>query len=308
VTFSLHWFVIVNPCAGGYKAQKQWAKLKTALQQHNVEHDYALTEYQAHAKLLVKKAIEQGYRQFIVVGGDGSINEVVNGFFKQQYCAVNELTLAVLPCGTGNDWAAYYQLPKNTQHFIEMIKQGYKVQQDIGCAEYNDSKEAKIHYFINFCGTGFDTFVLDTMKAADGKRYRYLLHVLQCLWLYKAPVFHLITENVQLKQKALMIMACIGKFGGAGMKFAPKAVADDGLFNILHINDMPVLKRAASVLYLFNGKVNEHKEVTASIDAKLVISAESELPFQCDGEIIAMLPVSLSILPKVLNVVVDKKH
>ena len=194
--------------------------------------------------------------------------------------------------------------------FIAMLKSpDYKLQ-DVGVVAYEEETMGESeYYFINFLGTGYDSYLLTQMGSGQGKRYRYYYYyyVLRCLASYVAPKFTVEFDGSSITRSSLMLMACIGRYGGAGMKFAPSAEADDGLFNIVNIGDMPLSKRASSLAYLFNGKVNQHPRVQAWESNKIKIHADSDIAFQCDGEVIGNLPIEVELLPKTLRVIVPKK-
>ncbi|MCG6286217.1 diacylglycerol/lipid kinase family protein [Vibrio vulnificus] len=105
------WNFILNPQAGGGKALRFWQQLKPLLSQHNIKHHFHQTQYQGHAKVLSKELAEQGERAFVAIGGDGSVNELLQGIFESG-CDLQEFVLTVAPQGTGNDWARYHHIPK----------------------------------------------------------------------------------------------------------------------------------------------------------------------------------------------------
>ena len=172
------------------------------------------------------------------------------------------------------------------------------IRHDVGLAEYGEDFSQQ-RYFLNFLGTGFDSYLLQRMGAAGGKRWRYYLHLLSGLWFYQSPEFIL---DGQRSTRSLMLMCCLGRFGGAGMKFAPQAHFDDGLFDRVNIQDMPFLQRLMSLPYLMNGKIKQHQRVQYSLHDKVFIDAREEFQFQCDGELIAPLPVNVSIKQQALYV------
>ena len=103
-----------------------------------------------------------------------------------------------------------------------------------------------------------------------------------------------------------MTMACIGRYGGGGMQFAPLAKADNGHFNIVSVGDMSLFKRAKSLGYLFNGKINQHPSVRVCETDKFTIRADSDIAFQCDGEVVGVLPIEVHMLSRALRVMVPK--
>ena len=100
----MEWFVIVNPNAGKRKGEKDWLEIAAQLTAAGIEYASVFTEHRGHAVVLTRKYVENGYRNIIVVGGDGTLNEVVNGIFTQAHVPCEKITLAIIPVGAGNDW------------------------------------------------------------------------------------------------------------------------------------------------------------------------------------------------------------
>ena len=115
------WLVIVNPAASVGKSGKDWPIIKEILVNEGIEFDEVITEYPRHAIEIVRNAIvEQGYRKFISVGGDGTNNEVINGIFTQDVVPTTEITMATIPVGTGNDWRRTFDFPLDYQKVIKI--------------------------------------------------------------------------------------------------------------------------------------------------------------------------------------------
>jgi YegS/Rv2252/BmrU family lipid kinase len=294
------WFFIINPFSGGQQARKRWPQLQWALEQEDIAYNYCFTESHSHAITLAQQAANSGERNFVAVGGDGTVNEVLQGLCQSEV-DISAFILTVMPWGTGNDWATLHGISSDIDRFIRSLKQARVIEHDIGLASFgNDFQQQR--YFINFIGTGFDSFLLQTMGAASGKRYKYYLTLLLCLHRYCSPSFSVSHQDSQYNSRSLMLMACIGKYGGAGMKFAPDAKFNDGLFELLNIQDMPFLQRLLSLPYLINGKIKQHKKVINGQMAELEFSSGSPFKFQCDGELIAHIPVKITCLKKAIKV------
>ena len=151
--------MVVNPNAGNRRIKRDWNKIRKLLQQSGLEYDFALTERAFHAVEITKKAIAKGFRKFIAVGGDGTFNEVVNGFFLQREVDVEEFTVAVIPVGTGNDWGRMFNIPNDYRKAIDVIVRGKTFVQDVGRISYFLNETPKSRYFVNIAGMGFDALV-----------------------------------------------------------------------------------------------------------------------------------------------------
>jgi diacylglycerol kinase (ATP) len=98
------WLIVVNPNAGHGRGHKDWQLIGELLEKYQISYYHRFTEARHHAIYIVCEAIQRGTRKIIAVGGDGTMNEVVNGCFTQQYCPTEDITLAMITVGTGNDW------------------------------------------------------------------------------------------------------------------------------------------------------------------------------------------------------------
>ncbi|MCX6272810.1 MAG: acylglycerol kinase family protein, partial [Bacteroidetes bacterium] len=111
VAVSSDWLTIVNPNAGLKKAARDWKNISYLLKRNDIRYFSVFTERRLHAITLTRELLKKGYRKILVVGGDGTLNEVVNGIFTQNDVNPRDLTLAMIPVGTGNDWCRMYNIP-----------------------------------------------------------------------------------------------------------------------------------------------------------------------------------------------------
>ncbi|SON48805.1 diacylglycerol/lipid kinase family protein [Vibrio tapetis] len=296
----MHWCFVVNPMAGGGKAKRNLPRL-TALLNENVI-DYIITETTKpkHGVELVKDLALSGERLFVAVGGDGSLNEVLQGIVESTL-PIEEFTLTVLPWGSGNDWARFHKIPHQTEKWISFFKQQQRVKHDIGIASFGADFESN-HAFINLAGTGLDCMVLQEMGQAAGLSFRYYLTMLRCLRRYKAVNFNVSYDGRRFETPALMLIHCLGRYGGAGMDFAPDANTNNGKFNGLCIKDMTFVQRLLGLRYPLNGSINQHDRAESYVSREIEINSDREWYFECDGELIAPLPARLTMHPQALCV------
>ena len=116
------WLVVVNPNAGKEKGLKDWDTIEYLLEKHTIAFQKRFTEARFHAIHIVIEAIQRGFRKIIAVGGDGTMNEVLNGCFLQKYCPPEDITLAMITVGTGNDWGRTFGIPVDYEDTIRTIK------------------------------------------------------------------------------------------------------------------------------------------------------------------------------------------
>lgn len=295
---------ILNPAANGGLAGRKWPRLERLLKAADIDHDCYISEKKGHCIELVGAALTAGHTNLVAVGGDGTANEVLNGIFQSPLKNIANITLSVIPWGTGNDWASYYRFSPHLEDCVRLLRARSSTLQDIGMVSFVTSTgRASKHYFLNCVGTGFDSYLLEKMSTTRGRRLRYLFYALKCAFDFKATQLGLHINGETFERHALMLEICLGKYAGAGMQFAPEAIADDGLFDILLINDLSTLQIFGSLLYLYNGKIDSHWAVKRWRSGSVSIDAQTKQWFHCDGELIGQLPIRVDILPQTLRII-----
>ncbi len=294
---------ILNPAAGGGLAGRNWPQLHEKLRGAGIDHCHHESEYPGHGVELVKAAYESGERNFVAVGGDGTANEILNGLISVSGPDTAEFTLGAVPCGSGNDWARYYGLSRSPDDLIKSLQSASRTRQDIGRVTFTDSSGApRDHFFLNCAGTGFDSFLLKEKETTKGSRFRYFVLLLRCLRKLRATHLQLSVDAAPFEGPALLLEICLGKFAGAGMHFAPAAEADDGLFDVLLIEGLSIPQVLRSLVYLYNGRINEHPAARNWRCRAVSIAARAGQQLHCDGELVCELPVQIEILPRALSV------
>lgn len=302
------YFFIINPNAGYGRAHKEWYKLAKLIDGEDIIYELEFTKYVGHAKEITIEKIEQGFRKFIVFGGDGTLNEVVNGIFRQNIVPTTEIYLGIFSMGTGNDWAKYYNFSAGYADSIERIKNGEFKRQDVGKIVHGIEGEQKSSYFINVAGLCFDSVVVKATNEIkkQGKRTRmgYLGSLLKSLITYKPCKLRIFINDEILEGIFLSISIGIGKFSGGGMQQTPDAVIDDGYFDVTIYSNMSKFVVLANVSKLYNGKILEVKGVKSYKVKSLRIEPENEIFAEIDGEIIGTGPYKISILHNSINILV----
>ena len=130
------WFAIVNPVAGSGRGLADWPQISKLLRDNHIVPEYAFTERKYHAIELAVEAVNNGFRKLIVVGGDGTIHEAVNGLFIQKAVPTQDVLLSVIAVGTGNDWIRMFGIPRKYSEAIRAIVEGHSFLQDVGMISY----------------------------------------------------------------------------------------------------------------------------------------------------------------------------
>lgn len=303
------WLVIVNPAAGGGKAGKDWEKIESLLNKHDIQFDSVFTNRRLHAMVLCRAKIESGFNRIIVVGGDGTMNEVINGVFAQKRLATNEVMLGIISVGTGNDWGKMFNIPSDYEEAILTIKNQKTFLQDAGLVTYRRSNKTWKRYFINIAGMGFGARVVarsNTIKA-KGKSSPglYMLTLLTSLLSYKSIKAEIEIDGTSFKRKVFSLSIGIGKYNGGGMMQIPDAIADDGLYSITLIKKMGKIRVIANIKKLYNGKITRHKKVESYTGKIINVNSPSILHLETDGETLGHTPMEFQIIPRSVKVIAN---
>ena len=306
------WFVIVNPVSGGGKGLEDFPKISHLLRENGIEHDPAFTEYRYHATELTVEAINSGYRKIIVVGGDGTLNEVVNGLFIQKQCEPKEILLAVIAVGTGNDWVRTFGTPRNYTAAIRAIKEGGTFLQDVGKVTYTESKVEQSRYIANVAGLGFDADVIEIFNHLKHKGYKgkwlYIYSLLKGYLKLKPFGVRIEVDGKEVYHNLLFSIAVgICKYNGGGIQQLPKAVADDGLLDITLIKPLHWWHVVFRARRLFNGEIYSIGHIQHAQGKRVRIEASPNILLETDGELHGGTPVTIEVVAKAVQIVVTKE-
>ena len=300
---SKSWFIIANPIAGNQKFSKQWKEIQQLLNSKNIDYSFVFTQFSKHEIELVQNAIQQGFRNIISVGGDGTLHNIVNGVMMQRYVKSSDITIAVLPIGTGNDWIKTYNIPNNIKRAIDIISERKTILQDIGQIEI---ATGKISYFNNVAGLGYDGYI--AKKLQELKRLgpiSYLIAGIYGFLFYKKSIFKIAMNQTIIETTCLMTMVSICKFSGGGMQFSKKGDPIDGLFDITIVKNITLLDLILNIKKLYNGKIVAHPKVATYKTNKIIVDPQNSKPFiQADGELIGTGTATFSLIEKGIHFVI----
>jgi YegS/Rv2252/BmrU family lipid kinase len=305
------WLIVANPASGGGKVRKRWAEIERKLTENGVNFTIHFTKKRGDATTIVKNALlTEGARNIIGLGGDGTLNEIINGIFQQTTVDPSSIRFTMYAAGTGNDWVKMHDIPSDLDAFIQMLKVGNTAWQDVGKVDYLDEKgKEQQHFFGNAGGVGYDSFVVQSVESA-GKRYvpkklAYFLHMVKCLYAYKAERVRIHHDGEVIEDSFYTINFGINKFSGAGMQLTPQAIKDDGLLGFTLIKDIPRWRVISYMPLLYLGTIEKARAVTLFQVKNIRIESLGK-PIYCetDGELVGMSPTEISVLEKALRVVV----
>ena len=225
-----NWYIIVNPAAGNGVASRLWPNIKPVLLDRIPNATIVHTEYPDHAIELVESAVKSGFRYFIAVGGDGTNHEMANGILQQKIVPSTEITYALLPVGTGNDWIKTYGIPKNINQWLDMLLRGNTFLQDVGILDYHKEGQKHLRYFVNVAGLAYDGFVVHFIERNKKKVKNslfYLFMIVRCIFRYNLIKARITFNGQEDTGYHYTINAGICKYSGGGMSLVPHAISND---------------------------------------------------------------------------------
>ncbi len=252
---------------------------------------------------LVHGAVRDGQRHFLAVGGDGSVNDVVHGLMEAGLADTRELTLAVAPLGTGNDWARSLGVPREPQAFARMLTAGRSVLHDVGRIEF-EAPDSPNRWFINVAGAGFDAHVIAGLPSPIPAAWAYLRGALAGLASYRSPRFTIDADGERLEGRMLLALAANARYCGHGMHVAPAARMDDGLLDLVTVEDLSLLRVLPKLPKLYNGRILGDPAVRHRQVQQVRIAADPPVALQADGQLLGRTPATISLRPRALRVVV----
>lgn len=304
-----HWIVITNPKAGRRKLATQRKFILDELDKANIPHTFIETEYAGHAIKIALENAEKGFQNFLVLGGDGSISEVINGIFSAKIEDTSKLRIALIPRGTGNDWGRFWNLKKDDKTSFKVFINGKSQLIDIGKVAIFNESETTFRYFINSAGYGLDAKVGDlthTLKRYTGSfSLLYTIALLIAVFKYKSVPTQLEINGEIMKVQLFTTNIANGPFSGGGIKQNPDALPYDGLFDMMMIEKPKIKDILTALPNLFNGKLTKHPIIHTFRTDKVSIKCETPTLAETDGIIIKDAHISeVSIIPKAIQMIV----
>ncbi len=308
------WAFIVNPYSGKNRAKQLYKSLEKELQQRNINFEIHLTEYAGHLQVLFNDLLNDGFRKFIISGGDGTFGETANALYHQKSVNPAEICFAFAPAGTGNDWARTMRISSNSKKIVDLIEAGFTIQQDLAQIDcFDENNQAKQHFFINVAGMGFDTFIAENYLSGNKQMgvLTYYVQTVKGILKYDNHFFTIEYEEPQqgwkkIEGKMFEVAFGLCQYFGGGMKITPLSDPTSGLIDLTVIKDVNNIETFTQLPRLLTGKFIDYHKVETALAKRLKLSASQKEYIQADGELIGYLPAEIQIIPKAMNIIVEK--
>ena len=286
--------IIVNPIAGKGRSARYRQIIEERLRAKNIPHRFHETRSPGDGSRIARQLTaseKQECFDIVAMGGDGTLHEVLNGIADP-----SKVRLGIIPCGSGNDFAAVAGIPATAEGALDAL---------LGCeARFTDYLECGGIRGINAIGTGIDVEILrryNRMKLLKGSA-AYLTSLVLTLFSYRAKRFT--EQRAEELRSHNALIACVGngqRIGG-GIPVCPEAVIDDGLMDIVIVDDIPRRGIPGGFVRLMKGEILRLPTTTFRRDSRLRLESDGLLPIQIDGEIYEGLPFDVRVISGALRV------
>jgi diacylglycerol kinase (ATP) len=300
--------IIINPASAGGRTRARMESIIEMLTSHLRERPVVhVTEKPLEGIHMAASAVSNGARLLIIVGGDGTIHEVVNGLFSNGHLRNPQCDIGIISSGSGCGFAQSLSLPFSLDDQVECIVSGTSRQVDVGKVTFkNPEGRNDSRYFINECQVGLGAEVVRRVQSGHkklGGRLAFALGALQTIFTHKNKRMRVVVDEKTIIDDELTgITVGNGAFMGGGMNLVPGAHLDDGVFDILVMHRLSLLLRLLSFPFIYSGNHTRLKRFSIHRGRMIQIVSEHSLLVAADGELLGTTPCSIKLLPSVLPV------
>ncbi len=282
--------IIINPKSGKRAFRRQRIYLWKLLRKRREPFVYRVTKYAEHAIELGRELVERGCDEILVLGGDGTLSEVINGIMRADIPEEQraKISFGIMPRGTGNDWGRFWGLTKDFKKSLDRFFNGEKQPLDVGCVTYWRNGIVHHRYFINSVGFGVDSLTCQwatTLKYYIGSHHvNYFFALLAALCVHKSQKIELIVDGKTIVNDMLFTMNIgNGPFSGGGIKQNPDADPRDGVFHSIFVQTPTFRQVLKAIPRLFDGRLTNLDFVHSFVGKEVEVNTRKHLMFEADG-------------------------
>ena len=301
------WHIILNTNANEKKCERKWQEVAKVLENHNIRYERHTVNAPGQGIDTAKSLCESGIRHIVAAGGDGTVNEVVNGIMMS---GVNtrEVWMAVLPLGRGNDWVRTHRYPQRIEEVVELWCKGRFMQHDIGkVTTQTADSQTQSRYFINIAGFGFDADVIYdvTHNTSHFLGFNtYVLSLLKTLFSHKPTPIKVSADNdFHYEGKVFMVIAAICQYNGGGIREAKYAIPDDGKIDLIVVPAMSIPKVLKHLKDMTSGDhIDKIKDIRKLLATDITITSDQLFRAETEGELLVTGDYHVEVVANAVNV------
>lgn len=299
------WGIIYNPKAGTRKAKKRWKEIKAYIDSKEIKYDYVQSVGFGSVERLAKILAENNYRTIVIVGGDGALNDAINGIMLSESPNKQDIAIGIIPNGIGNDFAEYWDTDPDYRKAIDRIMTHRCRKIDVGYCRYFDGEKHVTRYFLNAVNIGLAARIVqitDQTKRFWGVKFLSFLAAFFLLFferkLYRA---HLKINDEHIRGRIMAV--CIGSARGYGQ--TPSAVPYNGWLDVTIMYRPKALQIFSGLWMLIQGRILNHKIVRSYRTKKVRVLRARNAAVSLDGRLLPKhFPLEIGILPEAIEVII----
>jgi diacylglycerol kinase (ATP) len=301
--------LIVNPAAAAGRTGRRWPAIAHLAQASSLDFEAVITTRPGDATEIARQAVRDSRPLVVAVGGDGTVYEVVNGFFDSAQAIPTSSTLGLIQVGTGGDTARNLGIPTDVEAAIRVLTEGRPRVIDAGRVTLG----ADVHHFVNIAEAGIGADV--SQRANRMPRFlggsTYFVATIASLAGWKHKRLRIVVDggvHRELVGQAVVVANC--QYYGGGMRIAPQAVPDDGVFDVIVEGSIGKLEAMLKARKLYGGTHFEDPGLRRKLELlhgrSVEVSSLDTVLVQLDGEVVGQLPATFEIVPEALRFMVPK--
>ncbi|MGE5543163.1 MAG: diacylglycerol/lipid kinase family protein [Bacillota bacterium] len=282
---------IVNPVAGKGRSLRIWREVEARLKARGQPVESRITPGPDTVAGIAEEAVRRGYRTVIAVGGDGTVREVAGAI------AGTKVRFGIIPSGTGNDFARTLDLPRDLDDLINVVTGDETTPADLG--------QMNGRCFVNIAGVGVDTEIVEEVNRSPvviSGTITYLVSAVRTVLRYEPPEMIIRVDGTEICGRVLVLAIANGRYYGGGIKMAPDARVNDGLFHVIVAREIGRWEALRLLPLTYSGRHVHHGKCFTYTGAEVTVEADRPLAVQADGTVVGTLPMAFRVVPHALNV------
>lgn len=299
---------IVNPHAGHGSTGSIWPFIEALAKDRLGPFEAYMTKRPGDAVIFAKNAVAEKTSLVVCVGGDGTLNEVVNGVMNSEESIRSNVTLGFIPNGTGCDFVRTVSIPQNTEQAMDLIASGHTRSIDLGVLVFQDHNgHDRCRYFHNIASFGLGGEVAQRVNRttkALGPFISFMWATLISVVLYGTKSLRILIDgSFEKKVSVWNVVVANGQYHGGGMWVAPDASVYDGLLHVTIIGNLTIPEVFLNLSKLYSGRIYDIDKVITRTCKKVAAVSDDRVLLEVDGEQPGMLPMVVKIMPGSLNII-----